>query len=99
MISKEQCVHFVGFRDERFWNAVRVWGWPDFVHRGWDLRAHREIALEDTIVFAAGPAEQEPRRMSFNDVDEVLEPSPDGRLVVWIIAPVKPAGGPRLTER
>ena len=32
-------VHFVGFRDERYWSAVKVWGRPSFIHRGWDMRA------------------------------------------------------------
>lgn len=50
-------VHFVGFRDDRYWNAVRVFGLPDFIHRGWDLRAQREIAPGDTIVFADGTAD------------------------------------------
>ena len=36
-------IHFVGFRGEEFRSAVRVWGRPDFIHRGWDLRARREI--------------------------------------------------------
>lgn len=45
-------VHFVGFRDDRYWAAVRVWGLPDFVHSRWDQRAHREVAPGDTVVFA-----------------------------------------------
>jgi hypothetical protein len=39
-----KCVHFVGFRDDRYWNAVKVFGSPQFIHRGWDLRAQRETA-------------------------------------------------------
>ena len=62
--------HFVGFRDDRYWNAVQVFGLPDFIHRGWDLRAQREIAPGDTIVFADGAADQEPRRKSFDDYHE-----------------------------
>ena len=38
------CLHFVGFRGEEYWSAVKVWGFPDFYHRGWDTRAAREIA-------------------------------------------------------
>lgn len=63
-------LHFVGFRDERYLTAVRVFGAPDFIHRGWDLRAQREIAPGDTVVFANGSADQVPRRMSYNDIDE-----------------------------
>lgn len=63
-------LHFVGFKDDRYLTAVRVFGLPDFIHRGWDLRAQREIAPGDTIVFASGDADQEPRRMSFSDLTE-----------------------------
>lgn len=62
--------HFVGFTDERYNAAVKVWGSPAYIHRGWDLRAVREISEGDTIVFADGPADQEPRAKSFNDIDE-----------------------------
>ena len=63
-------IHFVGFRDYRYTTAVRLFGLPDFIHRGWDLRAQREIALGDVIVFASGCEKQSPRRKSFNDLDE-----------------------------
>lgn len=63
-------VHFVSFRDDRYWNAVKVWGRPHFIHRGWDLRAQREIADEDIVVFASGPHDQEPSIRSFNDIVE-----------------------------
>jgi hypothetical protein len=67
----ERVVHFVGFRDDRFWNAVKVFGRPHFIHRGWDLRARREIDLEnDLVVFADGEFDQEPRRKSFDDIRE-----------------------------
>jgi hypothetical protein len=63
-------VHFIGFRDDRYWSAVRVFGRPHFIHRGWDLRARREIGEDDLVVFASGPHDQEPRKMSYNDLDE-----------------------------
>lgn len=66
----KNCLHFVGFKDDRFLNAVRVFGQPDFIHRGWDLRAAREIAPDDTVVFAKGSFDQEPRKRSFNDLNE-----------------------------
>ena len=47
-----------------------MFGKPDFIHRGWDLRAQREIAEGDTIVFAQGDADQAPRQKSFDDVRE-----------------------------
>lgn len=64
------CVHFVGFRGDEFNRAKRVFGKPDFIHPGWDLRARREIAPGDTVVFARGDHDQPPRRMSFNDINE-----------------------------
>lgn len=68
------CTHFVGFRDDRYWSAVKVWGLPDFIHRGWDMRARREIAEGDTVVFASGPSNQLPQFRSFNDIDEPPTP-------------------------
>jgi hypothetical protein len=63
-------VHFVGFRDDRYWSAVRAFGRPHYIHRGWDLRARREIAEGDLIVFASGSHDQEPRQRSFDDMKE-----------------------------
>jgi hypothetical protein len=63
-------VHFVGFRGDEYSRALRVFGPPDFIHRGWDLRAQREIAPDDVVVFATGSFDQVPRRQSFNDLDE-----------------------------
>jgi hypothetical protein len=65
-----RCVHFVGFRDDRFWNAVRVFGRPDFIHRRWDQRARREITSGDTIVFATGDERQPPARFNAPDIEE-----------------------------
>jgi len=67
------CLHFVGFKDpryekdERVWRAIKVWGWPDFFHRGWDRRAQREIAEGDTIIFAKGSEDQEPSEFNYDD--------------------------------
>lgn len=63
-------IHFIGFRDDRYWNAVKVFGRPHFIHRGYDLRGLREIGEEDTIVFAEGEHDQEPRKKSYNDIEE-----------------------------
>lgn len=62
-----RCVHFIGFKDDRYWNAVKVFGPPHYIHPGWDLRAFREIAPDDVLVFAEGNADQKPRRKSFTD--------------------------------
>lgn len=63
-------LHFVGFRDDRYWNAVRVFGLPDFYHMAWDRRARREIAEGDTVVFAQGPADQPTADRNASDIIE-----------------------------
>jgi len=60
-------VHFVGFRDDRFHAAVKVFGRPAFVHRFWDVRAQADIAPGDTVVFATGDETQPVSRFSFDD--------------------------------
>jgi len=65
-----RCVHFVGFRGDEYHSAVKAFGPPHFIHRGWDLRAQREIAEGDLIVFATGEPDQLPRAKSFNDITE-----------------------------
>lgn len=64
------CVHFVGFKDDRYHAAVRAFGPPYYIHQGWDKRARRELSEGDLVVFADGPHDQEPRDRSFNDIDE-----------------------------
>ncbi len=63
-------LHFVGFHDDRYLAAVRIFGRPDFFHRRWDQRARREIAPGDTIVFADGDEHQVPSRFNGADLDE-----------------------------
>lgn len=65
-----RCVHYVGFRDDRYLNAYRVFGGPAFIHRRWDQRAAREVSEDDIVVFANGPSEQEPSHINGNDLDE-----------------------------
>lgn len=66
------CVHFVAFRGEEYWSAVRVWGRPSFIHRRWDQRAQREIAEGDVVVFAHGTDEDLPSRWNGDDLKEEL---------------------------
>lgn len=47
-------LHFIGFKDDRYWNAVKVFGLPDFYHRIWDIRARQEVVPGDVAVFANG---------------------------------------------
>lgn len=63
-------VHYVGFRDDRYWNALRIFGGPRVIHRWWDRRAVREIAPEDIVIFADGDWQQEPRKFNAPDLDE-----------------------------
>jgi hypothetical protein len=64
------CVHFVGFRGDEFWSAVRLWGRPDFIHRRWDKRAQREICEEDLVIFAVGDWTQPVAAHNGDDIDE-----------------------------
>ena len=65
-----KCVHYVGFKDDRYWNARRIWGGPAFIHRWWDKRARREIAEDDVVIFAEGEWTQEPKKFNAPDIDE-----------------------------
>ncbi len=65
-----RCVHFVGFRDDRYQAVVKVWGRPDFIHRWWDRCARRDIGPDDVIVFATGEWRQEPSPLDAPDIDE-----------------------------
>ena len=59
-----RAVHFVGFRDDRYWNAVRIWGEPDFIHEIWDHYARHDMAPEDIVIFAHGEWDRPPRSYS-----------------------------------
>lgn len=61
-------VHFVGFRGEEYWSAVKVWGRPGFIHMGWDRRARREIAAGDIVIFARGAHDQAVSERNFNNL-------------------------------
>ena len=58
---RKALVHFVGFRDDRYWNAVRIWGMPDMIHEAWDRYAADDTAPGDVIIFAEGEWNQKPR--------------------------------------
>ena len=63
-------VHFIGFRGDEYWSAVKVWDRPHFIHRGWDRRGQRDIADGDVVIFATGDHDQEPRARSYDDLKE-----------------------------
>jgi hypothetical protein len=60
-------LHFVRFRDDRYLTAVKVFGWPDFVHRHWDHRAVAEVMPGDTVVFAEGDEHSDVTAFSYDD--------------------------------
>lgn len=60
-------LHFVGFKDDRVWNARRIWGDPDFYHRIWDVRARQEIVSGDIAIFATGSIDDAPKPISWDD--------------------------------
>lgn len=60
-------IHFVGFKDDRIYNALKVFGKPDFWHRRWDRRAVDEIFEGDMIVFADGDENSEVHPFAFDD--------------------------------
>lgn len=63
----KHCVHFVGFRGDEFHRAVKVWGHPDFIHRGHDHRMYGDVDDGDTIVF--GPKADPDYICPFSDQD------------------------------
>lgn len=67
-------VHFIGFRGEEFWSAVKAFGRPHFIHRGWDRRAQREIGDGDLVVFAKGDEHQPLAERNYPDI---IEKEPD----------------------
>lgn len=62
--DQTRLLHFVGFRNDRYWNAVRVFGLPDMIHRNWDVYAANDIAPGDTVVHATGDSDRPPRSFS-----------------------------------
>jgi hypothetical protein len=60
-------IHFVGFKDNRYNTAVKVFGTPDFIHRVWDKRAADEVMENDVVVFADSDETQEVKFFAFDD--------------------------------
>ena len=68
----QTCVHFVGFTDDRFWAAVKVFGRPQIIHRRWDRYALNDVGEGDVLVFAEGDEHQPLPRYNSRDLDERL---------------------------
>lgn len=67
LMTLQPALHFVGFKDDRYYNAVKVFGKPDFIHRFWDYRAVCEVAPIDTVIFADGDETQAVREYAYDD--------------------------------
>ena len=63
----QQAWHFVGFKDDRYLNAIKTFGRPDFIHRFWDYRARDEVMEGDIVVFASGDEYREPVVFAYDD--------------------------------
>lgn len=65
--SEPPAFHFVGFKDDRWWNARKTFGAPDFVHRFWDRRAVGDVLDGDVVIFADGDEAQPVREYAYDD--------------------------------
>ena len=72
MTETPRPIHYVGFRDDRYWNAYRIFGGPRMIHRRWDRYAVGEVGPEDLVVFAAGDENQPVAHWPGADIDERL---------------------------
>lgn len=66
-MTHQPALHFVGFKDDRVFNALKTFGRPDFWHRFWDHRAMAEIGPRDVVVFASGDETMAPTEYAFDD--------------------------------
>ncbi len=64
-------VHFVGFRGDEYWSAVKVWGRPAFIHMGNDTRMRREVHDSDAVIYANG-SETKVAERNYSDTTERL---------------------------
>lgn len=60
-------IHFVGFSDDRYNTAIKVFGTPDFIHRFWDRRAVHEVVENDIVIFADGDETQAVETFAYDD--------------------------------
>ena len=67
-MNDSRCTHFIGFRGEEYWSAVRAFGTPHFIHRWLDQRAFREIDWENDLVVFANNERGEVRPFNAPDV-------------------------------
>ena len=60
-------IHFVGFSNDRYNTAIKVFGTPDFIHRLWDRRAVSEVVENDIVIFADGDETQAVETFAYDD--------------------------------
>ena len=60
-------VHFIGFRGEEYWSAVKVWGFPDFIHSWHDNRMYGDVGDNDILVFAGKSDPKEVSEYTWQD--------------------------------
>ena len=60
-------IHFVGFSNDRYNTAIKVFGTPDFIHRLWDRRAVNEVTKNDIVIFADGDETQAVETFAYDD--------------------------------
>lgn len=70
-------LHFVNFRGDEYWSAIKVFGLPDFIHRSYDRRCLDDQGEGDVIIFAQG-GETQPIVPSWNDSNFFVDK--DGKL-------------------
>jgi hypothetical protein len=63
----KNALHFVGFKDDRFRTACKVFGKPDFIHRFHDNRFLQEFMEGDVAVFATGDEHQKVWEFAYDD--------------------------------
>ena len=68
----KRALHFVGFKGEEFFSAVRAFGRPDFIHKWNDDRFKfgGEIHPDDLVIFANNE-DKKIRKFTFNDSTEL----------------------------
>jgi hypothetical protein len=47
-------VHYIGFRDDAYTRAYRIWGGPAMIHRVNDIRTQSEICHTNDVAIYAG---------------------------------------------
>lgn len=65
-MSERPITHFVGFKGEEWFSAVKIWGQPHFIHRHNDARVQTEVADGDLVIYANG-SERKLVPFVFND--------------------------------